>query len=233
MNISDRFFEDILKFQRERERIKDECEKSLQGLERYKGSSYYEQKAKELTDTRDAALKNLQSEYRGRFDAEIRDMKAANDGRKLRAPTDEQLKILQLLKMRDDLTEPELIAAANSLAGNESALEVLTELARQHGFTRGFRRFSKTMGAKSVNDILASLGRGVDDLLRFDTSRVARLYREHQRRMYGETPNLPPLPRRKLIEDKTECFLKLTSMNPDDLQLFFDVVDADSESEEA
>ena len=221
------FYTRAKEYQDKRKGIIDEYEKRLESLETAKGSKYFEDETKKAEDKKDEALKALKEEYGGYFNTHFEAMSKANASRKMTPPTDEELRTLQLLKMKDKPTEAELAAAANTLKGNVTCLSVLTEIAHNAGYMRGYMGYSETkeLPVSDVEDTIRGLHNSVREFMDYDTPRAARVAREHNERMYGATPNAPALPKRPLFEDKAGCFYEVCGLAGDTLTAFENAVD--------
>ena len=221
------FYTRAKEYQDKRKGIIDEYEKRLASLEDAKGSKYFTDEVKKAEDKKDEALKALKEEYGGYFNTHLEAMSKANAARKMTPPTEEELRTLQLLKMKDKPTEAELQAAANTLKGNATCLSVLTEIAHNAGYLRGYNNYSenKEMTVEGAEDIVKGLASSVREFMEYDTPRAARIAREHNERFYGVTPDAPALPKRPLFEDKAGCFRELAGLSGDSLTAFENAVD--------
>lgn len=227
MTNTDMFFGDARAYQAKRAEIVSEFENALKDLENKKGSAFYSEKLKEAEMRRNSALYELRSEYAERFNHELEAMAKANGRRGMMAPTDEELRILQLVKMKDHPTEPELEAAAKSLRGNPACLSVLTDIARKNGYIRGYMSYaeSKEMPVDAAEAIINGMYGYTRDFMEHDTTRAARLAREQHGAVYG-SGGVRELPKRKPFETKEECFELLARVSGDELTAFCMAVDA-------
>lgn len=226
---SDVFFERARQFQVKRAAVVDAYGKRIKALEDTKGSKYFSDETKKAEDTRDEALNALKEEYRQYFNTIIDAMRKANASRKMKAPTEEELRILQLLKMKDKPTQTELTTAANALKGNAACLSVLTEISHTAGYANGYMTYSdaKELSVDTVDKALTGLCEAVKDFLEYDTSRAARLERNYNEANYGKDPNAPELPKRRLFETKNDCFEIVGRIGGDTLTAFCDAVDTE------
>ena len=126
-------------------------DKAMQRIEAYKGSTGHDKEAKELENKRKEATAALQSEYRGKFDNILQGMRQSATTRPMVAPTQEQLALLQALKMRDKLTREELEQAARTLKDSPVSLSVLDEIATKNEL------LGLHFGAESTSGILAAI----------------------------------------------------------------------------
>lgn len=224
---TDLFYTRAKEYQGKRAAIVDEYEKRMKALEDAKGSKYFTDEAKKAEDKRDEALTALKDEYNGYFNIAFDAMRKANAARKMTPPTEEELRTLQLLKMKDKPTEAELAAAANTLKGNVTCLSVLTEIAHNAGYMRGYMGYSETkeMPVEEAEAAIKGLASSVRDFMDYDTPRAARLAQNHHETLYGVNPNATPLPKRPLFEDKAGCFYEVARMGGDSLEAFKNAVD--------
>ena len=221
------FFTRAKEYQDKRKGIVDTYDKRLEALEDAKGSKYYTDEVKKAEDTRDEALTALKGEYGEYFRISLDAMSKANGSRGMTPPTEEELRTLQLLKMKDKPTEAELAAAANTLKGNATCLSVLTEIAHNAGYMRGYNNYSenKEMTVEGAEATIKGLASSVREFMDYDTPRAARLARAHQERTYGVPADAPALPKRPLFEDKAGCFRELAGLSGDSLTAFENAVD--------
>lgn len=226
---TDLFYTRAKEYQGKRAAIVDEYEKRMKALEDAKGSKYFTDEAKKAEDKRDEALTALKDEYNGYFNIAFDAMRKANAARKMTPPTEEELRTLQLLKMKEKPTEAELAAAANTLKGNVTCLSVLTEIAHNAGYMRGYMGYSETkeMPVEEAEAAIKGLASSVRDFMDYDTPRAARVAQNHHETLYGVNPNATPLPKRPLFEDKAGCFYEVARMGGDSLEAFKNAVDGE------
>jgi len=223
------FYRRAKEYQDKRKGIVDEYEARMKALEDAKGSKYFTDEAKKAEDKRDEALTALKGEYGEYFRISLDAMSKANAARKMTPPTEEELRTLQLLKMKEKPTEAELAAAANTLKGNATCLSVLTEIAHNAGYMRGYMGYSETkeLPVSDVEETIKGLHASVRDFMNYDTPRTARIARGHQERQYGIAPDAPALPKRPLFEDKAGCFYEVARMGGDTFTAFCNAVDGE------
>lgn len=224
---TDLFYTRAKEYQDKRKGIVDEYEARIKALETAKGSKYFEDETKKAEDKKDEALKALKEEYAGYFNTHFDAMAKANASRSMTPPTEEELRTLQLLKMKEKPTEAELQAAANTLKGNATCLSVLTEISHNAGYMRGYMNYSETkeMPVNEADGIIKGLASSVREFMEYDTPRAARVAREYHAQHYGTTGNETPLPKRPLFEDKAGCFYEVCGLAGDTLTAFENAVD--------
>ena len=102
----------------------------LKQLENVKDSQYYIDEKKKASEKRRSAEEAARKEARQWLNKLYNYMCDANSKRSVEAPTDEQMRILQAVKMRDSVSVGELEQAANAMEGNGLGLGVLMEYAK-------------------------------------------------------------------------------------------------------
>lgn len=225
MSNTNQIFKLAKEYQDKREMINNAFNKRATEIEDAKGSRYYDTEIKKATDTQRTALENLSKEYVPLFDNVLQAMKKANENRGMTPPTEEELRLLQLLKMKEKITEAELDAAANTLKGNATCLAVLTEISRKQGYIRGYMSYSdsKEMPVETTESIIRELVKAIRDFIEYDTPKAARIAREYHEAYYGAAGD--PLPKRPLFSDKSGCFSELIRISGDELTAFCKAVD--------
>lgn len=230
MTNSDDLFYSACVFQRERAEITDRYEKRIAELQLTAGSSYFDAETEAAAKARDDALAELQKDYRRRFMECIAQMRSTNGKRGVKAPSSEELNVLQVLKMREHVSMNELDEIAHTLAGNALALSVLQEVAQQHGIARNYRSFytGGDTPVETVGRSLDALEAGLEDFLMFDTPKIQRMYRSHYTAINGTNADATPLPKRRKIINKSDIFSEFAGLTGDELAAFYRAVDSEA-----
>ncbi len=197
---SDLLFDLSLNFQNKRHEVMGRFEKKLCDLEDKRGSKFYETEVKKAQDERDNELEPLKAAYLKEAGMLIGDMRRAGSRRSISAPTAEELRLLETLKMRKKVSEEEIERLANSMQ-TPAAVEVLREIASENGYVGHIDAISdREMTQKTVENIVKSLTESVRDFATHDTSRAARKAYEIRARNYGVGNET--IPKRPLFTDK-------------------------------
>lgn len=120
------------KFTDARAAARDAYLKTAKKYESDKGSTYYRDKMNQAMNDRRGAVDVARAEAARTIDDMIKGMYLHASKHKMQAPTDEQLRILTALKLRDRLTLNELEQAANAMDGNGAGLAIIEEIAQKH-----------------------------------------------------------------------------------------------------
>lgn len=226
---TDLFYARAKTYQERRAAIVSSYDTRMKALERTKGSVYYTDECKKATAAKDEALTALKAEYWEYFNIAFKAMREANASRAMKPPTEEELRTLQLLKMKDKPTEAELEAAAKTLKGNVACLSVLTEISHNAGYLKSYDRYAETkeMSITAAETTLQGLSKALNDFMDYDTTRAARLSREIVERQHGLTgeDKSRELRKRPLFETKAECFEIIAGLSGDRLEAFKNAVD--------
>lgn len=229
MTVSNRFFMRAGEYQNERERILDEYEARMKELAKAKGSRLYNDESKKASQKKERELAALKKTYREYMEGLIYKMRLVNERRSMQAPTEEQLRILSMLKMKDSYSKAELNAAANALKDNASCLAILKEISDRSGQTTSYIRglVAESTAASMPLDIteknIAGLEAGVKEMIEFDTPKPARIYSRFREINYGDSPDLPR--KGKQFDTKEECFKKLGGLTGNELKTFCSIID--------
>lgn len=108
--------------------IWSEYDAEMQKIEQYAGSEGYAREKRDIEKKRDADIKALQSETGRQFDAILDGMRASAGKRTFTPPTQDQLAIVEALRMRDKVSRDELDMAANTLKDCPLLMPVLQEI---------------------------------------------------------------------------------------------------------
>ena len=145
---------------------------ALSRAKQYEGSAAHKDIIAEANDQRDAAL-TAERETAVKAIREIIDsMRQTARARKFGAPSQDQLAILQALKMRQKVNRDEIRQAENSLKDCPLALSVLDEIARDNGIIHTGQR--EAMTTDFVLAHIDCLERNAHAMIRGDNARFNR-----------------------------------------------------------
>ena len=176
-----------------------------------KGSQMYVDEMKKAREKRDKTVADAQFIARQEVRETLKAMAEKADKIKMQPPTEEQLRILQLLSMKEKLTEAELAGAANAMDGNAAALSLVDELARKSGIIT--TPFTSRLSVKAYDPLTArqTIQRLGDACYRIidntsGASRARLLAAENHQKMYGGTFDPYEFPEEKGFEDETDFY---------------------------
>lgn len=216
------FFKKAMQYQSKRADLVSEYEKGLQSLERYRGSEAYTEDLQKLKDKHEAAMTALIDEYRPAFQTIIGAMTDAIGRRSIPAPSQDQLSILSVLRMKRRVTAEDCRRVAEAVRGNRLALDVVEEIAAEHKLPHDFDDLCPEMSSSTAERVVENLRSQVEDFLMHDTSRPARIAARFYAEHYGTETKLP---KRAEFADKAGCFAELGGMDPEALEQFSAIVD--------
>ena len=99
------FYTRARQFQDKRAQLVSDYEKKLDSMKKYEGSKGYQEDLEKLQKAHREALTALQDEYRSSLRTILKGMDEALSRRKINAPTNDQLNLIHLLKMRDKVSQ--------------------------------------------------------------------------------------------------------------------------------
>ncbi len=120
----------------------------LKRIEPYKGSDGYEKDVAKIERERKEALELFRNKQAKRFDGILEGMRESATSRPMVAPTQEELALLQALKMRESIGKDELEQAARTLKDSPVGLSILNEIAKKNNL------YGIHYGAESTASVL-------------------------------------------------------------------------------
>ena len=176
-----------------------------------KGSQMYIDKMDEAAKKRDKAISDAQAIAKQEIRETLKAMAEKADKIKMQPPTPEQIRLLQLLKMKDRLTEAECVGAANAMDGNATALALVDELATKSGVlhTSYVRSLAvKTYDPATARQAIRELAEACYEIVNNTTgaSKVALLTKQRHQRQYGGTFDPYELPQEEPFKDESDFY---------------------------
>ena len=210
-------------FQDKRAELTEAHDKKVKSLERFKGSKGYEEDLKKENERFEAELTALRDEYRPGLLTVIGGMMDAIGKRSVSAPTNDQVNLLNVLKMKKKVTLEECQRTAEAVKDNPIAISVVTEIAHDHGIMQSFDYLCPEMSSQKASDIVTGLKNGMEDFLQYDTTRASRIAKKYHEEHYGAVEG--GLTKRKLFTDQAD-FYREEGFDPETLRQFSEIVDA-------
>lgn len=217
------YYAKMKEFQDKRAELTEAHDKKVKSLERFKGSKGYEEDLKKENDRFEAELTALRDEYRPGLLTVIGGMMDAIGRRSVSAPTNDQVNLLNVLKMKKRVTLEECQRTAEAVKDNPIAVSVVTEIAHDHGIMQSFDYLCPEMSSQKASDIVTGLKNGMEDFLQYDTTRASRIAKKYHEEHYGAVEG--GLTKRKLFTDQAD-FYREEGFDPETLRQFSEIVDA-------
>ena len=211
-------------FQDKRAELTEAHDKKVKSLERFKGSKGYEEDLKKENDRFEAELKDLRDEYRPGLQTVFGGMMDAIGRRSVSAPTNDQVNLLNVLKMKKKVTLEECQRTAEAVKDNPIAISVVTEIAHDHGIMHSFDHLCSEMSSQRASEIVTGMKNSLEDFLQYDTTRASRLAKEYHDTHYGETEG--GLTKRRLFTDQKDFYREEMGFSPEEFSQFSEIVDA-------
>ena len=219
------FYARAKQYQDKRAQLVSDYEKKLESLKKYEGSQGYQEDLEKLQKAHSEALTALQSEYRVSLQTILKGMSEAIGRRKINPPTNDQLNLIHLLKMRDKVSMEELDRVAEMVKDNGIAMGVVQEIAHNNGIMRNYESMCTEMSSSYAQKVVKGISDGLEDWIMYDTGRAGRLAQSYYHDKYGAPER--ELPKRPLFEDMAGCFSDLAGLDHEGLKLFSEAVDTE------
>ena len=219
------FYARARQYQDKRAQLVSDYEKKLESLKKYEGSKGYQEDLEKLKKAHSDDLTALQDEYRASLKTILKGMEDALSRRKVNPPTNDQLNLIHLLKMRDKVSQEELDRVAEMVRDNGIAMGVIQEVARANNIMKNYESMCSEMSSSYAQKVIKGMSDGLEDWIMYDTPRAGRLANQYYHEHYG-TPERE-LQKRPLFEDMAGCFEDLAGLDHDGLKLFSEAVDTE------
>ena len=176
-----------------------------------KGSQMYTDEIDKARKKRDKTISDAQFIAKQEIRETLKAMAEKADKIKMQPPTPEQINILQLLKMKDRLTEAECTGAANAMNGNAACLALVDELARKSGVLHTSYVNSlavKTYSPETARMTIKALGESCFNIVNNTTgaSKAALLAKQWHQNVHGSTFDPYELPREEPFKDESDFY---------------------------
>ena len=185
---------------------------------RWEGSAAYREEVTAAQRKREETVTAAQAEARINVNKALAGMQdQIGNMRAAEVPTDEMVRVLTVLKMRDHLTPAELDGAAAQMDGNGAGLAVIAELAEKNGISGMpyLVQKKKRLTAEGARALLRAIADGSNSILKNRTgaARAVVLYGESQAALYGSGRVDPDmLQQEKRYSSKAEFFESITGV---------------------
>lgn len=218
------FYKVAKKFQDTRAKMVSEYDGKIKSMEPYKGSSGYDKEVAALKEKHEEGLKALQDKSRKELWIIMDGMDKAIDKRRINPPTNEQLNLIHLLKMREKVTEEELDRVAEMVRDNGIALGIVQEVAHENDIVKNYTSLCTEMSSQMAHDVIKGMRAGLEDWILYDTGKAGRLANKYHKELYGTPERV--LPKRPMFSTEEDCFMELAGLSPEHLKLFSKIVNA-------
>ena len=224
------FYTVAKKFQDQRADMVSKYTQKLNSMEPYKGSAGYDREVSALTKKHEEALEALRGECRKDLLVILAGMETAIGKRKINPPTNQQLNLIHVLKMREKVSAEELDRVAEMVKDNGICMGVIQEIAYDNGIMRNYTSLCDEMSSKTALEVVQGVRKGLEDWLMYDTSKAGRMANKYHVEHYGGEGRA--LPKRALFHNMDECFSELAGLDADKMKLFSEIVNESQEGAE-
>lgn len=177
MKNTEYFYNTVRRYRQGLAEINAKFDRQIEAKAGYAGSPRYTEDAKEIERDRATEIAALRADCAESFDTCIKSMELHAQSRPAVAPTDEQMRLVQLLKLKESVTRDDLTHAALVCEGCPLALAVLEEIATAHDIL-GFHAGGRGVSDQFVRDAILAFAKSARTTLTLDrTNNRAELMR--------------------------------------------------------
>lgn len=176
-----------------------------------RGTKYYADREAKAAEKRRAITEQAKKDCLAELEPTFDKMHRYNRSRKLEAPTEEMLRILQTLKLAEPerLTFDRLAQAANAMNGNATALFALQQLGDRAGTFHNWQAEADDLSIDECDKQIYRLASACRDIMRTSANPAAMMQAEYQSRRWNKTFDPDALPQVEPFESE-EAFCKYT-----------------------
>ena len=164
-------------------------EDSVSKLEKYRGSAGFEKDVAEAEKTYRDAIEAIQCDARCKFGSILERMHSSLEPVSMDVPSEEAVRVLQVLSMREHLTTSDVLLAAESLRGSDAALATLQDLAKRDGLVVPAKYMSKGEQRRKAFEALRDSANGLLNWSGADGTSVRMEWVKNRNPMAGGDPS--------------------------------------------
>lgn len=164
-------------------------EDSVSKLEKYAGSAGYAEDMAEVERTYRDAIEAIQYDARRKFGSILEHMHNCLEPVSMDVPSEEQIRCLQVLSMREHLTSSDVLLAAESLKESNSAMATLADLAKRDGLVVPAKFMSGGQQRRKAYEALRDSANGLLNWSGADGTSVRMEWVKNRNPMAGGDPS--------------------------------------------
>ena len=216
MGLTSELFATLQKFDNERRERREEYFSWIEGHKRYTGSSGYSADRAAAEKRRKAGDAAAADAAAKKINETLQAMRANIAKLSFRAPTEEELRTLQVLNLMTTATKAEIEAVAETMSGSYLSLAALNCIAnrffnseqREPGnrHHEDYRLRSKEMTPETAEKILSGVIREANEILKSPVTAPTLSNAEMQRRIHGKQFSVDNLPQREPLLSEREFY---------------------------
>ena len=222
MSRTTRLYKTLQEFQDQRAERTEKYNRELIRLKKYEGSSGFADDMNRVTEAYYKDLMDLQGRYSPMLDEILNEMEEKIGTRTIKAPSEEELRLLQALKLKSKPTMEECERIANTVRECPFAVSIVADIAKSHGYLHDLNHLSREMSSQVATNIVKGMRKDVADFVQHDTTRNSRIYQKHNLTLYGVQGEAK---KRDLFKDEAGCYAEVCGMDENTLNRFSAVVD--------
>lgn len=164
-------------------------EKRMEALERYRGSAGYAKDAAEAERAYEDAIEAVRYDARRKFGSILEHMHSSLEPVSMDVPSEEAIRILQALAMREHLTSSDVLLAAESLKESNSAMATLADLAKRDGLVVPAKFMNRGQQRRRAYEALRDSANGLLNWSGADGTSVRMEWVKNRNPMAGGDPS--------------------------------------------
>lgn len=188
-------------------------------LKTAKGSKYYADEMKNAHDKMLSDIQAAEAKARSELGTAVAWMRKSIGQMKVPVPSDDVIRVLQVLKMRDHLTEADLVQAARAINGDGMGMQVIQELARKNRLPLSGvgQLVTENLTAEGAEAAVQSLERACNRFFASPAKRGAVLAEKMRSERYGGAQEEVDLPAEENFTSERDFLLRTVSNTNIDL----------------
>lgn len=233
MSNTKELFDTIDRYMRIRADAREEYMLMERRYEKAKGSPYYTEQMSAARKKRTQTMEEAQAAARAEVKRILEDMCEQAKKISLQPPTQDMLNLLQMLKIKENITQADLDGASNAMNGNGLGLAILDEMAAEHNkkdplhiiMPVYFQKATAGLSTQQALEAIRSVGENCYDIIKNDhgANRVSAYISELHAKRWGGTVNYDELPQEPFFEDVTDF---IEHVSPVGYDIFSKAVDS-------
>lgn len=186
INPLESLYEIMKEYNRLRTELYNKYSKAVKSKEKYKGSKGYEEDYKKILNEYSERLAEAQEKVYKDLDSVIYKLNKGIREYKLEPPTPEQLRLLQTLKLKSNVSQDELDGVAQAVKENPLALSVVVDIAKEKGYLH--TRYQELNRTPTPSQLQAEVNSINDTSLNYIESPLSRagVLLEKRGKIHGE-----------------------------------------------
>jgi len=216
--LTDALYKRASEFQEKRAEIINVYTNKTNALRGFEGSEAYELRSRKAAEERDNDLRKLRMEYSGYFNTIFDGMLQFIGSMQTKAPTPDQMALLQALMLKKNVKRSELDGIAETCKDTPIVLSILSEIASDKGIAgTHYEQLSDYISGSTAEQWVKSMRSGILDFMNSEKTKASRIQAAYQKDHHGVIVSTKDRPH---FKTKDEFFSMLFGLNPEQVAQF-------------